>query len=60
MYKVEDEYVIQTELEAFQFVDYELAKDFNERLPNMAALEILLFMNGQGVTGFTEVSRIMQ
>lgn len=60
MHKVEDEYVIQTELEAFQFSDYELAKDFNDRLPNMTALEILLVMNGQGGTGFTEVSKIIQ
>ena len=58
--KFEAEYVIQTELEAFQLSEYELAKHFNDRLPNMTALENLMVMSGEGVTGFTEVRRIIQ
>ena len=60
LHKVEDEYAIQSELEAFQFPDYAMAKSFNDWLPNMTALEILLIMNGYEVIDSTEVNGIIQ
>ena len=50
----------QTGLEAFQFSDYAMAKKFNDRLPNMTALEILMIMNGYEVIDSSGANVILQ
>lgn len=40
-------WVLQEELQAFAFTNYDNAQSFLENLPSMSALELLLVMNGQ-------------
>ncbi len=45
--KVEEEYHVETELEAFAFDDIDFATEFLNHLPGMSALELLIMMNSQ-------------
>ena len=53
--KVEEEYHVETELEAFVFDDIDFAMEFLKHLPGMSALELLIMMNTQQLaSGQTE------
>ncbi|WP_203248508.1 hypothetical protein [Sporosarcina beigongshangi] len=51
--KVDGEFKVHDELEAFAFPDHEAAVSFANRLRSMTALELLIIMNGHGNEGFS-------
>jgi hypothetical protein len=57
--KVDNKYLIQNELQAFNFLNYASAKSFLQELPKMSALELLITMNNQKATDSRDVGAIL-
>lgn len=58
--KVDNKYLIQHEIRAFNFLNYATANSFQQELPKMSALELLIAMNNQKATDSRDVGPIVQ